>query len=243
MNNVSCRLWGKCWGDPAAPARLVVKWAGQQVFDGAVPTNGETPDARQTEYHEVLCTWTVNNLTAGLVPVEITVHNGSVSVNNIFLNNIVAGRYVHFKPNVANLDEIYNLARPKADINVRTYTDQEFLAMYGFPQDAPPNYVEYVDVSAEDTWVDGNFNRRPKNGKYTDGKLNVKLNGSDWYGPLPEPSVEQLVEELIEVGLPPNLVDEIASSESNIIHTGERNYYFKNGDTLSFDYLIEWDIT
>lgn len=242
MNNVGCRLWGKCWGNPAEPARMVVKWAGQQVFDGPVPTSDGEPDARQTEHHEVLCTWTVDNLTAGLVPVEITVHNGSASVNNILLNNIVAGRYVNFKPEVADIAEIYS-SQPRAGVNVRIFTDEEFLAQYGFPQDAPPNYVEYVDVPAADTWVDGNFNRRKKNGVYTDGKLNVKLNGMEWYRPLPEPSLEQTIEELVELGLPPNVIDEIVTSEPHIIHMGERNYFFKTGDTLSFDYLIEWDIT
>lgn len=243
MNNVGCRLWGKCWGDPAEPARLVVKWAGQQVFDGPVPTSGDAPDAQQTAGHGALCHWNVGNITPGLVPIEITVHNGSVSVNNILLNNIVPGRYVHFKSELADIGNIYYPSPPRSDYNIRLYTDQEFLAAYGFPENSPPNYVEYVDVSAADTWVDGNFNRRMKNGVYTDGKLNVKLNGVDWYGTLPKPSIEQTMQVLSDLGVPPDIVESHNQTNTHIIYSGERNYLVNNGDTLSFDYLIEWDIT
>jgi hypothetical protein len=239
MNNVSCRLWGKCWGDPAAPVRLVVKWAGLQVFDGAVPTSGDEPDARQTNQHGVLCTWTVDNVTPGLTPVEITVHNGSASVNNILLNNIVPSRYVHFKPELADLSNIYYPQLPRSDVNVLIYTDQEFLSLYGFPKDAPPNYVEYVDVAAADTWVDGNFNHRMYNGTYTDGKLNATLNGVACYVPNSKPSTEHTIEVLQELGLP-NSAIQTAVEHGPV--AGNRNYFFKNGDTLRFDYLIEWDI-
>lgn len=242
MNNISCRLWGTCWGDPAAPVRLVVKWAGQQVFDGAVPTSSDTPNSRQTDQHGVVCTWTVNSITAGLVPVEITVHNGSASVQNIFFNNIVSGRYVQFKHNVVDLSEIYHPALPKQDVNVNTFTDEEFLASYGFSRDEPPAYVEYVDVPAEDTWVDGNFNWRLKNGAYTDGKINAKLNGLDWFTEVTIPTVEQVTEVLTQAGEDPNSIQAIIESGSYLM-PGERNYFFKSGETLSFDYLIEWNIT
>ena len=243
MNNVNCRLWGKCWGNPANPVRLVVKWAGQQVFDGLVPTSSGQPDAQQIEDHELLCAWAIDNLTTGLVPVEITAHNGSASVNNILLNNVVAGRYVHFKPDLADIGNIYYAAPPRQDINVRTYTDQEFLAQYGFAQDSPPNYVEYVDVAAEDTWVDGNFNRRMKNGTYTDGKLNAKLNGID-FPVLAPPTVEQITQMLQDAGVSPaEITTQIESGNHGLHVPGERNYLVNSGDTLSFDYLIEWDIT
>jgi hypothetical protein len=221
-----------------------VKWAGQQVFDGVVPTSSGQPDARQTQNHEGLCTWTVDNITAGVVPVEITAHNGSASIQNILLNNIVAGRYVHFKPDVADIGNIYYPQPPRSDVNVLAYyTDEEFFAAYGFPQDAPPNYVEYVDVAAANTWVDGNFNHRLKNGAYTDGKLNAKLNGVDWYPPQPKPSVEHTIQVLQEQGVPDPIIQAHNESDTHIIYSGERNLFFNNGETLSFDYLIEWDIT
>lgn len=251
MNNVGCRLWGKCWGDPANPVRLVVKWAGQQVFDGAAPTSGDQPNATRTDHHEVLCSWTANNVTTGTVPVEITVHNGSATINNVLLSNIVSGRYVHFKHDMADIGNLYHPEPPREDINVRTYTEHEFVGYYGFTMDAPPNYVEYVDTPAQDTWVDGNFNRRMKNGSYTDGKLNVKLNGTArWTAlpPPPDPAASGAAESSIS-GLQINQA--VANGQNVVTFTpvgahlipGERNYLVNDGDTLSFDYLIEWDIT
>ena len=239
MNNVGCRLWGKCWGDPANPVRLVVKWAGQQVFDGAVPTTVGEANAQQTDNHETLCTWTVDNVASGLVPVEVTVHDGSASVNNILLNNVISGRYVHFtNPDVVK--ERYKVP-PKTDFNGRMYTDEEVLALYGFSQDAPPDWVTYVDVAAEETWVDGHFNRRMKNGSYTDGKLNAKLNGVDWYTPKLQPTVEETIAGLTERWVPPHIIQAHIDSGQHTV-PGNRNYFLKNGDTLSFDYLIGWDV-
>lgn len=224
MKHVSCRLWGKCWGNPADPVRLVVKLAGQSVFSGPVPTSGDAPDARQTAHHEVLCTWSIDTLTAGVYPVEITATGGHASINNILFNNIVSGRYVHPTPDFGVVPDAGTSDSRSKDqsfwpdwmttFNSNTLTDEEFLGLYGFARNqAPPPYLEYIDVAAEDTWVDGNFNLHKKNGAWCDGKTNVKLNGVAW---------------------PP---------DPPYTHPYERNYFFENGDTLSFDYLIEWNIT
>lgn len=255
MSNISCRLWGKCWGNPADPVRLVVKWAGQQVFDGPVPTSGDPIDPKQIHLYEALCTWHVGNLSPGLVPVEVAVHNGSASINNLQFNNIVPGRYVNFKTDLfPKLEkEVYYQGFPPK-VNVCIYTDQEFLTLYGFPQDSPPEYAEYINQTApEDTWVDGNFNFRMKNDSYTDGKLNSKLNGVDWYPPVQPGDVStlpagmytdeevELIREAIATGRAADLFPTIRLGGHQV--PGERNFFARHGDIVSFDYLVEWNIS
>ena len=209
MDDINCRLLGKCWGDPAAPVRLVVKWEGRLVFDGPVPTSDDIADARATDYG-ILCTWTIDRNDRGPRRVEITSYNGSTLVHNILISNVVSARYMHLKNDV-----VWPKHKPMDWEDFRLDIDaldaDEFLDVYGFPQDNAYEWVEFTDLAAEDNWVDGNFNTYDANGFYTDGKTNVKLNGVAWP---PDPPYTQPY---------------------------ERNYFFENGDTLGFDYLIEWD--
>lgn len=209
MDDINCRLYGKCWGDPDAPVRLVVKWEGRLVFDGTVPTSTDMPDARATDYG-ILCEWTIDRNDRGPRRVEVTSYNGSTLVHNILISNVVTKDYMRLKP-----DAVWPKHKPEDwedfRLDMDALDEAEFIDVYGFDQDAAFEYVEQLNVAAADNWVDGNFNTYDANGYFTDGKTNVKLNNIAWP---PDPPYTQPY---------------------------ERNYFFENGDTLGFDYLIEWD--
>lgn len=96
-------------------------------------------------------------------------------------------------------------------LDIEALSDAEFLDLYGFARSDAQNYTEFTIVAPEDNWVDGNFNNRDANGYYTDGKTNVAING-------------------VALAVPPPKTNNY-----------EQSYFFRSGDILSMDYLIEWD--
>jgi len=135
---------------------------------------------------------------------------------SVLFHNIVINNIVHTNGIVLNPDAVWPKHTP-ADwedfrLDIEALSESEFLALYGFPASDAQNYTVLTSVPAADNWVDGNFNNQDANGFYTDGKSNVALNGV--LLPLDPPKTKSF----------------------------ETNYFFRSGDTLSLDYLMEWDI-
>ena len=87
MADRTIKIYGKVWGNSADPATVSIKWNGQQVYNGTVPTSDDVPNASITFSDMiVMATWTIDTSVTGSQPLEISVQNGSLVFHTLHGN-------------------------------------------------------------------------------------------------------------------------------------------------------------
>jgi hypothetical protein len=172
MTTRTNKLLGRIWGDPANPATITVNFNGAQVYTGTAPTVAGVLESPYLGELDTLCQWSDDTSVTGLIPVSVSVLNGSLLVSHVAVTHYRGSHSFALNPGAVWPSHVPATAE-EVTTDARLLDATAFESKYGLTKDqASANYTVTIVTPPEEFFTDPNINSLE-----SDGKFNIKIDG------------------------------------------------------------------